>query len=80
MKATEPNGAYGAFPARRLGLRNRFRLKPVSSYPGIVGRPRGGVDPVHAQFERAMNRRDGVVIVLMSPSEWPAGTPMAQAR
>jgi hypothetical protein len=35
----------------------------------------GGVDPVHAQFERAMNRGDGVVIVLMSPSEWPAGTP-----
>jgi hypothetical protein len=35
----------------------------------------GGVDPVHAQFERAMNRGDGVVIVLMSPSEWLARTP-----
>jgi hypothetical protein len=29
------------------------------------------------QFERAMNRGDGVVIVLMSPSELPGGTPNA---
>src|SRR5580693_7953337 len=32
----------------------------------------GGVDPVDTQFQRAMNRRDGVGIVLRAPGEFPA--------
>src|SRR5216684_7304360 len=32
----------------------------------------GGVDPVNAEFERAVNGGNGVVVVLRSPSELPA--------
>ena len=64
-----------------LGENVGARARPSLESPGddLFGMPQtvdgGGVDPVHAQFERAMNRGDGVVIVLMSPSELPAGTP-----
>src|SRR5580704_2279065 len=34
----------------------------------------GGVDPVDAEFEGAVNGGDGVVVVLRSPGELPAGT------
>src|ERR1700730_14624431 len=34
----------------------------------------GCIDPVDAKFERAMNRANGVIIVLRSPSELPART------
>jgi hypothetical protein len=34
----------------------------------------GGVDPVDAEFEGAMNGGDGVVVILRSPGELPAGT------
>src|SRR5882762_9749603 len=33
---------------------------------------RRGVDPVHAQLERSMNRGHGVVVILFSPGELPA--------
>jgi hypothetical protein len=32
----------------------------------------GGVDPIHAEFERAMNGVDGVCVLLVSPSKIPA--------
>ncbi len=32
----------------------------------------GGVDPVDAQFQRAMNRGDGIRIILRAPGEFPA--------
>src|SRR6267143_1984357 len=44
---------------------------------------RGGVDPVHAQLERSVNRGDGIVIALLSPGELPAGAadcPRAEAH
>src|SRR5882757_6887358 len=31
-----------------------------------------GVDPVHAQLERAMNRVDRLFVVLLAPTEFPA--------
>ena len=31
----------------------------------------GGINPVHAQFERAMNGRDGLRVVLRAPPEFP---------
>ena len=31
----------------------------------------GGINPIHAQFERAMNGRDGLRVVLGAPPEFP---------
>jgi hypothetical protein len=31
----------------------------------------GGINPVHAQFEGAMNSRDGLRVVLPAPPEFP---------
>src|SRR5271165_4158730 len=31
----------------------------------------GGINPVHAQFERAMDGRDGLRVVLRGPPEFP---------
>src|SRR2546427_4304383 len=33
---------------------------------------RGGINPVDAQFERAMDGRDGRLVVLLAPGEFPA--------
>src|ERR1700731_894603 len=42
-----------------------------------------GVDPVHAQLERAMNRADRLFVVLLAPTEFPTGStdrPRAKAN
>src|SRR5215470_1189627 len=33
----------------------------------------GGVDPIDAEFKGAMNRSDGIRVILRAPSEFPAG-------
>src|SRR5205814_5581416 len=35
---------------------------------------RRGIDPVDSQFQGAMNRRDGGVVILSAPGEFPART------
>jgi hypothetical protein len=33
----------------------------------------GGIDPIDAKLERAMNRGNGIGVVLLAPAEFPAG-------
>lgn len=51
-------------PARQRLSHNLFRVTQAVH--------RRGVDPVHTQLKRAVDRGDGIVIVLLSPSELPS--------
>src|SRR5437867_1181431 len=65
-----PESAFGEY----IGPRPR----PCRERPGddlfrvTQAIDRRGIDPVHAQLQRAVNGGDGVVVVLFSPGELPS--------
>src|SRR5262249_21290273 len=67
-----------AVHARCLGEHVRSRLDALEraphDLPGVRGPVSGGgVDPVDAELQRAVDRRDRLVVVLSAPAELPAG-------